>query len=197
MNENHCAKCGKGEIEFRKTQNFETMVRGVPFTVPEATIGYCTTCGAKVFDPKEIRRWQKLYEADHVSKGKLLSATDVANIRRALGLQINQFALLVGTTRQSVYNWERENRNSPQLRIVDVLLRLIRESIESGAVDVVKFLRDQAGLDQTEQESNSLCRTRSRFRRGIVAARRRKSSEFDRIFGQSGNVRELPRLSRY
>lgn len=197
MNNNHCVTCGKGEIEFRKVKDFETMVRGVPFTVPEAIIGFCKACGSKVFDPTEIRRWRKLYETDQLLKGKVLSAAEVREVRETLDLQISQFALLLGTTRQSVYNRERENRTSPQLRVVDLLLRLIRESIENGPVDVVKFLRTQAGLDQGVPETQPRCRTRRPSRRGLVVLRRRESWEFDRTFQLTGACSELPRLSRY
>ena len=174
MNKNRCAKCGKGEIEFHKVKDFETMVRGVSFTVPEAVIGRCKSCGEKIFDPNEIRRWQQLYETDLLTRGKLLSAAEINKIREALELQINQFARLLGTTRQSVYNWERENRKSPQLRLADLLLRLIDESMKIGAVDVVEFLREQAGMNQRVQRVDRHSRTRHPWRRKTVSLSRRE-----------------------
>jgi len=194
MNKNRCAKCGKGEIEFHKVKDFETMVRGVSFTVPEATIGRCKSCGEKIFDPNEIRRWQQLYETDLLMRGKLLSADEINKIREALGLQINQFARLLGTTRQSVYNWERENRKSPQLRLADLLLRLIHESMKIGAVDVVEFLREQAGMNQVVQKVSGRSRTRHPWRRRIVSLSRRESWEYDQIFETSDAPNKLPRL---
>jgi putative zinc finger/helix-turn-helix YgiT family protein len=194
MSKNHCAKCGKGEIEIRKVDNFETMIRGNHFTVPEAKIGVCKSCGAKVFDPIEIRRWQKLYETDLVHKGHFLAASDIRNIRQALGLQISQFALLLGTTRQSVYNWERDNRNSPQMKLVDLLLRLIRKSMEEGVVDVVQYLREQAGLDGHVHED---CTSRPPGRLQRAGLRRiglRESCEYERAVGFQGAPIELPRL---
>ena len=194
MSKNHCAKCGKGEIEISKVDNFGTMIRGNHFTVPEATIGICKSCGAKVFDPIEIRRWQKLYETDLVLKGHFLTAADIRNIRQALGLQISQFALLLGTTRQSVYNWERDNRNSPQMKLVDLLLRLIRKSMEEGTVDVVQYLREQAGLDGHVHED---CASRPPGRLQRERARRiglRESCEYERAVGFQGAPIELPRL---
>jgi putative zinc finger/helix-turn-helix YgiT family protein len=196
MNNNHCVACGKGGIEFRKVKNFETMVRGNRFTVPEATIGFCKECDSKVFDPREIRRWQELFDAEEVSQGKFLSAAEVKEIRETLGLQISQFAILLGATRQSVYNWEREKRNTPQLRMVDLLLRLVRESIETGTVDVVQFLSMQAGIDPAVPEARPRCRVGRRPRR-VNELRRRESGEFDRVFAICGEPVELPRLSRY
>jgi putative zinc finger/helix-turn-helix YgiT family protein len=193
MNKNHCLECGRGEIEFRKVKNFETMVKGVPFTVPEASMGFCKSCGAKIFDPNEIRRWQQLYEANLLLEGKFLSAAEITKIRETLGLQISQFARLLGTTRQSVYNWERENRISPQLRLADLLLRLIHESMKVGAIDVVEFLREQAGMSEIAQGVRHR-RTRLSRRRRIVSLRRRESCEYDRIFGPSDAPNDLPRL---
>jgi putative zinc finger/helix-turn-helix YgiT family protein len=194
MNKNHCAKCGKGEIEVRKVNNFETMIRGVHFTVPEATIRVCKSCGTNLFDPSEIKRWQKLYEADLQLKGHLLTAADIRNIRQALGLQINQFAQLLGTTRQSIYNWERDNRNSPQLKLVDLLLKLIRKSMEIGTVDVVQFLREEAGFDKVMHEDSASRRTRPRRRGRVGRIRLLESCEYERVFGFQGTPSELPRL---
>jgi putative zinc finger/helix-turn-helix YgiT family protein len=195
MTKTNCAECGKGEVESRKVQNFATMVRGVPFVVPEATVGFCSSCGAKVFDPKEIRRWQALFESEQLGPEKLLSAGEITELRGALGLQVMQFARLLGTTRQSVYNWERENRTAPQLRLADLLLKLIREYRTNGAVDVVEFLRTQAGLDQEQRNLRPARRaTRIRARGRIRASTRRESCDFDQLFGPAAVPRELPRL---
>src|SRR5690348_1247923 len=116
MTENRCANCGKGKIEFQNVKDFETKVRGIPFTVPEATIGICNSCGARLFSPEEIKRWQRLFDAEQLDTGKLLSPVQIESIRQGLGLPITLFAQLLGTTRQSVYNWERKDRKSVQLR---------------------------------------------------------------------------------
>src|SRR5229473_6142192 len=92
MTENRCANCGKGIIEFQRVKDFETKVRGIPFTVPEATIGICNSCGARLFSPEEIKRWQYLFDAGQLDTGKLLSAGEIASIRQLLDLPINLFA---------------------------------------------------------------------------------------------------------
>src|SRR5260370_33065029 len=101
MTNNRCANCGKGEIRFQQVKDFDTKVRGAAFTVPEATVGICDSCGAKFFSPLEIRRWQQLFEAEQIRTGRLLSAEEIESIRKALRLPINSFARLLGTTRQS------------------------------------------------------------------------------------------------
>src|SRR6266480_2370866 len=120
MIRSRCADCGKGEVRFQSLKDFETKVRGVPFTVPEATVGICDACNARFFSPQEITRWQQLFDAQQARMGRLLSAEEIESIRRDLNMPINSFAQLLGTTRQSVYNWERKDRKSPQLRLVDL-----------------------------------------------------------------------------
>lgn len=192
MTKNRCAKCGKGEIKFENVRNFETLVRGEPFTVPEARIGRCESCGERFFEPNEIRRWQRLYESDLLQKGKLLGADQIRRIREELKLPINQFARLLGATRQSVYNWERHDRKSPQMRLADLLLRLIDESMKTGTVDVVKFLREQAGLDEAADPPHRASHERiNPFRRRIIC---RPSWEYEQAVGAGSGPQQLPRL---
>src|SRR5207244_584913 len=66
------------------------------------------------------------------------------SIRKDLNLSMEQFAFLMGCTRQSLHNWDRSDRNSPQSRMADLLMKLIRESWHTGKTDVVRFLVDQA-----------------------------------------------------
>ncbi len=197
MIENKCASCGKGDIEFQTVNDFETKVRGVPFVVPEATVGICNSCGARFFSPKEITRWQLLFEAGQLDTRSLLSAEEIENIRQGLGLPINLFARLLRTTRQSVYNWERKDRKSPQLGLVDLLLRLVRESAANGPVDVLHFLSEQSGVELTttnrSQQYNSLRRGRRRNSR----RKWRDRAEYDRAIGSSGPAVPLPSLGSF
>jgi len=139
-----CEDCGKGTIRKRTIQNLATKIRGYPYVVPAAVVGVCDNRGAQVFDPVELRRWDKLFTAELEQKGDLLTSQQIRSIREDMGLSIADFAKLIGATRQSVYNWEGEDRKAPQIRLVDLLIRLIRESRASGRVDVLAFLQEQA-----------------------------------------------------
>lgn len=197
MTENHCANCGKGKIEFQNVKDFETKVRGVPFTVPEASVGICNSCGAKFYSPNEIRRWQQLFDAQQLAVGRLLTAEEIASIRQGLGLSVSAFALLLGTTRQSVYNWERKDRKSPQLRLVDLLLRLVSESVANGMVDVPEFLSEQSGVELTPRSDSPRDVSTRRPARREPRRRWREPGEYDRVFGSHGVVIALPSLRKF
>jgi putative zinc finger/helix-turn-helix YgiT family protein len=197
MAKNRCASCGKGEIQFQNIKDFKTNVRGVPFTLPEARVGVCSSCGARFYSPTEIRRWQQLVDAQQVSTGRLLGPEEIEDIRQALGLSINSFAALLGSTRQSVYNWERKDRKGPQLRLVDLLLRLIRESTTNGTVNVLQFLSEQSGLRLVLTERSHQCLSARRSRRRDSRRRWRDPSEYDRAVGSSGPAVALPSLRSY
>ncbi|HEX3036359.1 MAG TPA: helix-turn-helix domain-containing protein, partial [Thermodesulfobacteriota bacterium] len=64
----------------------------------------------------------------------------IEGLRKNLGLSIEDFAYLIGATRQSIYNWERRDREKPQSRTVDLLMKLVRYSMEKEKVDVLAFL---------------------------------------------------------
>lgn len=197
MTNNRCANCGTQRIEFRNVKDFETKVRGVPFVVPEATIGTCISCGAKFFTPQEIRRWQELFDTEQQRTGRLLTSEDIQCIRHALGLPINSFALLIGTTRQSVYNWERKDRKAPQLRLADLLLRLTRESTVNGSVDVLQFLSEQSGVELTLPNQSPRCTPRRRLTRRGLGGRWREARDFDQAFGSKEAATPLPRICSY
>ena len=60
---------------------------------------------------------------------------------------MEDFAYLIGCTRQSIYNWEKKDREKPQSRMADLLIKLVRHSFEVGKVDVIDFLiKDAEGL---------------------------------------------------
>jgi putative zinc finger/helix-turn-helix YgiT family protein len=198
MTENHCANCGKGKIEFQSVKDFETKVRGVPFTVPEASVGICNSCGAKFYSPNEIRRWQQLFDAQQVAAGRLLSAEEISSIRQGLGLSVSSFALLLGTTRQSVYNWERRDRKSPQLGLVDLLLRLVRESAANGNVEVLHFLSEQSGVEITTATRSDRCTPPWRSRRRDSSRRRWcDPAQYDQAVGSTGPAKALPSLRSF
>jgi putative zinc finger/helix-turn-helix YgiT family protein len=197
MSNNRCANCGKGKIQFQNVKDFETKVRGVPFTVPEATVGICNSCGAKLFSPQEIRRWHQLFDAQQLRTGRLLSAEEIGSIRQGLGLPINLFAQLLGTTRQSVYNWERKDRKSPQMRLVDLLLKLVRESGATGTVDVLQFLSEQTGVELNGLNHTPTSIPSRRLIRRDPRRRWRNPCEYDRVFGSHGIPIALPSLRNF
>lgn len=197
MSENHCANCGKGIIEFHNVKDFKTRVRGASFTVPEASVGICNSCGAKFYSPDEIRRWRQLFDAEQLAGGKLLRAEEVASIRQGLGLSVSSFASLLGTTRQSVYNWERNDRKSPQLRLVDLLLRLVSESVANGMVDVLEFLSEQTGVELECASGARRCPPVFRPRRRDSRRRWCDPAQFDQAFGTAGPAKALPSLRSY
>ena len=139
-----CPECGKGTVRQKEFLNYKTKIENCPFTIPRAIIGVCNMCGRKNFDPQEQQRWADLYKKALVSNGRFLNAEEISSIRKDLGLSIEKFAHLIGCTRQSIYNWENKNRKIPQSRMTNLIIRLIRENIYKGKVDVVKFLLEEA-----------------------------------------------------
>lgn len=57
---------------------------------------------------------------------------------------MEDFARLIGCTRQSIYNWEKVDRASPPSRMADLLMKLVRQSLHSEMVDVLTFLLEEA-----------------------------------------------------
>ncbi|HXM23633.1 MAG TPA: type II TA system antitoxin MqsA family protein [Terriglobales bacterium] len=177
-----CPECGKGKVSNEVRKDFRTKVRGNSFVVPEALIGVCDNCHKEFFNPKEVRRWAELYDELLKRSGNLLAADEIVRIRQKLDMSGGDFGLLLGCTRQTVYNWERPDRKAPQLRMADLLLRLVDRSVSEGAIDVLVFLRNQAGAlvartaDHNDRQSSSA----SAQRRGEV--RLRAPEDYDAFF---------------
>jgi len=145
-----CEECHDGTVRETVFPEFETRFENVPFVVPGAVVGVCDNCGARHFSAKEYRRWRELYRESREQQGAVLSAADIRRLREDLGLGKADFAALLGATRQSVYHWERGDRERPQSRMVDNLLKLVRESCDHGSVDVVRRLlaaAESAGVE--------------------------------------------------
>ena len=139
-----CQECHEGTVRETRMKGYETRFDRIPFTVPEATIGICDKCGAEHHNAGEYKRWRALFEAESQKSGRLLSAQDITALRERLGLSKSDFAALLGTTRQSVYWWERPDREKPQSLAYDNLLRVVKVSAERGSVDVVAYLAQRA-----------------------------------------------------
>jgi putative zinc finger/helix-turn-helix YgiT family protein len=139
-----CEECCEGTVQPTTLRDFPTKFENVPFVVPEAVIGVCDKCGARHFDGREYGRWKRLFHEWQEQQQRVMSAGDIRQLREDLGMSKSDFAALIGATRQSVYHWEKGDRETPQSRMVDNFLKLLRKSCDDGQVDVVRFLRDAA-----------------------------------------------------
>jgi putative zinc finger/helix-turn-helix YgiT family protein len=137
-----CQECGQGTVLEKVLSEYKTKLKGYPLTVENARIGVCDRCGAEHFDPNETVRWRALLE-DKQSES-YMQPVEIRELRKQMGLSMEQFAILLGCTRQSLHNWERAGRASPQSRMADLFMRLIRESRLVGPIDVLSFLKTDA-----------------------------------------------------
>lgn len=140
--EYECHECGKGKVAARLIPEYHTRVKGYPFVVKGAWIWVCDSCGAEHFSVQERERWERMFEAEHAQH--YMAPEEVQALRKSLGLTMEQFALLLGCTRQSVHHWERHDRGRSPLRMADLLMRLVYKSLEDTAVDVIGFLAHEA-----------------------------------------------------
>jgi len=138
-----CPECGKGLVEATKFQNYKTKIKGYPFIVPEAIIGVCDHCNTRHFSAKETKQWETLYYRSLEEQDMFLSAEEITDIRNQIGLSMEDFARLIGCTRQSIYNWEKKERNTPPSRMADLLMKLVRESYTKNQVDVISLLLNE------------------------------------------------------
>lgn len=137
-----CQECGQGTVVEKIFPEYKTKVKGYPLTVENARIGVCDRCGAEHFDPNETVRWRTALEEKQSET--YLQPWEIRELRKQLGLSMEQFAILLGFTRQSLYNWERTDRPSPQSRMADLFMRLIREAHTLGQINVLSFLTAEA-----------------------------------------------------
>ena len=97
-----CPECGQGSVQARRILNYKTKIKGYPFVVDEALIGECDQCGARSFAPQETQRWEELFTKSLESRQAFLSPEEIKKLRKSLGLSMEDFARLIGTTRQSL-----------------------------------------------------------------------------------------------
>jgi putative zinc finger/helix-turn-helix YgiT family protein len=138
-----CPECGRGSVRTTRVQNYKTKIKGYPFVVDEAIIGICDSCGAKHFVPEETKRWEELYYRSLEQRQAFLSSMEIGDLRKRIGLSMEDFARLIGCTRQSIYNWEKVDRTFPPSRMADLLMKLVRESLSNGKIDVLAFLLEE------------------------------------------------------
>lgn len=139
-----CPECDSGTVRTMKVHNYKTKIKGYPFIVDEALIGVCDHCHSEQFAPEETKRWENLFYRSLEERQAFLSPKEIIEIRTALGLSMEDFARLIGCTRQSISTWEKQDRTSPPSRTTDLLMKLVWQSLQVGPVDVVTFLLDEA-----------------------------------------------------
>ena len=144
MFEYPCPECGRGTVRTTRVHNYKTKIKGYPFIVDEALIGVCDLCHAESFAPEETKRWENLFSRSLEVSQAFLSPEEITELRKALDLSMEDFARLIGSTRQSISMWEKEERVSPPLRTADLLMKLVRQSHQAGPVDVLTFLLNEA-----------------------------------------------------
>ena len=135
-----CPECGKGIVRPIRIQNYKTRIKGYPFVVDQAVVGICDHCDAKTFHAQEIKRWQQRFE--EAQEKRLMTPEERVELREKLGLSMEDFARLMGATRQSIHNWET-GRLRPS-RMADLMMRLVWASYASGKVDVLSILLSEA-----------------------------------------------------
>jgi putative zinc finger/helix-turn-helix YgiT family protein len=139
-----CPECGRGTVKTMRVHNYKTRIKGYPLVIDEAVIGVCDHCQAESFAPEEKKRWEGLSSRSLEARQAFLSPREIAELRKALGLSMEDFARLIGSTRQSISMWEKANRTYPPLRTAELLMKLVRQSLQSGPVDVLTFLLEEA-----------------------------------------------------
>lgn len=147
-----CLECGKGTVRPETRHDIPATFEHISFVVPVGEVHVCDDCGAESYAGPELERWRALFYEHQARSGLLLSGEEIGAVRESLGLNITQFAQLLGSTRQSLSYWEKPDRSAPQGRMADLLLRLVRESAAHGPVDVLRFLQERARAQGVEIE---------------------------------------------
>jgi DNA-binding transcriptional regulator YiaG len=137
-----CQECGKGTVVEQVIPGYPTKIRGYPFVIKDARVGVCDRCGAEHFAVQETGRWEQLFDAEHAKH--YMQPEEIRALQRALSLTMEQLAFLLGCTRQSLHNWVRPDRSKAQSRMADLLMKLVRESLVNGKIDVLPFLIQEA-----------------------------------------------------
>jgi putative zinc finger/helix-turn-helix YgiT family protein len=139
-----CPDCGRGTVRTTRIQNYKTKIKGFPFFVDEALVGVCDRCQVESFAPEETRRWEEAFYRSLEERQAFLSPVEIRALRTNLGLSMEDFARLIGCTRQSVMAWEKPDRPTPPSRMADLLLRLLQRAWTEGPVDVPTVLLAEA-----------------------------------------------------
>lgn len=139
-----CPECGQGTVRTTRVHNYKTKIKGFPFRVDEALIGVCDHCQAESFAPEETQRWVSAFQQALEEHKAFLTPLEIRTLRLNMELSLEDFARLLGCTRQSVMAWEHPERTTPPSRMADLLLRLLQRAWADGAVDVITLLVEEA-----------------------------------------------------
>jgi len=135
-----CPICGKGEVKIESIKEFETKIRGIPIVVKDAKIAKCDACGEKIYDAKEIKRWEEILKQKLQAKNLLITPYEVKMLREAMSLSVADFASIFGVTRQTVYGWESEKTIGVQLGPASLILSLLAEERRGSLTGICDFL---------------------------------------------------------
>jgi len=139
-----CPECGLGTVRTTQVLNYKTKIKGYPFVVDNALIGVCDQCQAEFFAPEETKQWEERFYRLLEARRAFLAAGEITELRKTLGLSMEDFARLIGCTRQSIYTWEKPERASPPSRMADLLMKLVQHSLEAEPVDILTVLLEEA-----------------------------------------------------
>ncbi|MBT3363381.1 MAG: hypothetical protein HN929_09450 [Chloroflexi bacterium] len=139
-----CSKCDEGTVREKIILKYPTKMMGYPFVVDEAKLGICDKCKTEYFSDIETQRWERLFEESLLENKLFLLPQETIDIRKQLDLSMEQFAFLIGCTRQSLHNWGKKNRSQPQSRTADLMMKLVYKSQIEGQIDVTGFLIEEA-----------------------------------------------------
>lgn len=139
-----CPECGRGTVRSTRILNYRTKIKGYPFVVEEALIGVCDRCGAESFAPGETKRWEELFYCSLEACHAFPAPQEMTELRATLGLSREDFARPIGCTRQSISAWEKPDRSAAPSRMTDLLMKVLRESLRVGSIDVLPFLLSEA-----------------------------------------------------
>ncbi|PYS04106.1 MAG: hypothetical protein DMG16_03715 [Acidobacteria bacterium] len=117
--------------------------------------------------------------ADAAQHKLVLSPLEIKELQQLVQLSMEQFAVLIGSTRQSLHAWQKQDRTIAQSRMADLMMRLLRESYHHGKIDVLKFLIEQAKLIGIELKVRKQEESPARI---VLLARKRLPSQTETIY---------------
>jgi len=141
---------GWGKFQKVIVENYNARLKGITFPVKNAEIGKCDSCEAELYSSKEIRKWEQALDEYLISRGLLLSSSQIKEIRKSLKLSIIDFARFLGVTRQAVYSWESNKTKPLSIGPTSLLLSLLQKEKNGNIRGVTDFLIDSAkgrGID--------------------------------------------------
>lgn len=139
-----CTNCNSGHFENLVLKNETILFEGIQLNLPSIKAKVCNSCSERAFGLKELRKLQKL-KNEFVNKANaLLSGVEITALRKKLGFSVSEFAELLGVTRQSVYGWEDESKDS-KISPATLLVSMLNDKMELRN-QILYFLISKAHL---------------------------------------------------